>query len=926
MPVSPSQFMAPGASTTSSGFADALGRRSLAFDREEGAMLERLAVRPELSAFEPMLRERVDRVAGLEDERLARPRMVHREADGTLTVVSEFVPGSRLSDLLDIASDQACAPGVDAAFGFLLDALPALCALHAGAGFPHGALSPARIVLTPAGQVVLLDAIYGGALEHLRYSRRTLWTDFGVATPPTAGAPRLDIAGDIAQLVLSAMMLVLGRPLYVDEYPAAVPRVMQEVEEVAQIRGSAPFAAAFQAFLQRGLPLANRQPFASADDALIEIRSLAAELGVEGCRRALVDFIQQMEPSASQAAPPVDLDSVLSTLETYGLDEPGEGLEIVDPPLEENEYQEEAVDPDIKEIDLEALVGDEPPPDIQREFDDVPVEHAAAGASGIDAPEDPPAEEHTAIPEPEVPAPPPSVRSKRARRTRSARARKDKLRSAAAPAPLLTEKPVPPKVAEERRTTKEDAARAEEPDDRKGKNEEAPQGISPPRPVMPPKPTPTPSSGSWLVPPDRADAFAPPVPNEPIDPPFMPPRPIHVLTPPPPAAGIVAPPAPSLQPGIAPPPPGLAPLQSGISPPPGLGPLQSGNVLLPPPPSSPVPPPWSAAPPPAPPPPAPIGLALPQAPAPMAPVKLKEPAHKPRTARPAPAVADIYSAPPPPPSGGTGTSEFPWKLAVGALAATAVLIVGGRALMTSSSPAAADDRPAVAATAPPSAQPKAAPPRATEAAPAPSAAAEGRLEVETQPAGARVLIDGRPAGESPLTLDKVPIGRHTVTLISPAGTVKRSVRVEAGRTAKLDVPIFSGWVGIFAPFVVEVAEAGRVIGTTEEPRIMLSPGRHELTLTNRELGFRAVEAVEIEPGEVRSVTLDPRGTVNLNASPWAEVWLDGKKLGDTPLAGLQLPLGTRELAFRHPDFGERLVTVTVKGNAPAALSVDMTKR
>ena len=31
------------------------------------------------------------------------------------------------------------------------------------------------------------------------------------------------------------------------------------------------------------------------------------------------------------------------------------------------------------------------------------------------------------------------------------------------------------------------------------------------------------------------------------------------------------------------------------------------------------------------------------------------------------------------------------------------------------------------------------------------------------------------------------------------------------------------------------------------------------------------------------------------------------------------------VSFRHPDFGERKVTVTVKGNAPAALSVKMTK-
>jgi hypothetical protein len=151
------------------------------------------------------------------------------------------------------------------------------------------------------------------------------------------------------------------------------------------------------------------------------------------------------------------------------------------------------------------------------------------------------------------------------------------------------------------------------------------------------------------------------------------------------------------------------------------------------------------------------------------------------------------------------------------------------------------------------------------------------------------------------------------------------VRIEGGRTLKLDVPIFSGWVGVFAPFVVEVAEGGRVIGTTEEARLMLSAGRHELTLTNRDLGYRSVETVDIEPGEVRSISLDPRGTVNLNASPWAEVWIDGKKAGDTPLAGLQLPLGLQELTFRHPQFGERKVTVTVKGNAPVALSVNMVK-
>jgi hypothetical protein len=242
----------------------------------------------------------------------------------------------------------------------------------------------------------------------------------------------------------------------------------------------------------------------------------------------------------------------------------------------------------------------------------------------------------------------------------------------------------------------------------------------------------------------------------------------------------------------------------------------------------------------------------------------------------------------------------------------AVLIVGGRLYLGGSSGSVSAG--AASSTA------------ATAAAGASAAAATteaGRLEIETQPAGARILLDGKPAGESPLTLEAVPAGRHTVTFVTASGAVKRTVRIEAGRTARLDVPIFSGWVGIFAPFVVEVAEAGKVIGTTEESRLMLSPGRHELTLTNRELGYRSVQSVDIEPGEVRSLTLDPRGAVNVNAKPWAEVWVDGRKAGDTPLANLQLPLGTRELVLRHPQYGERRVTVTVKGNAPTALSIDM---
>ena len=53
--------------------------------------------------------------------------------------------------------------------------------------------------------------------------------------------------------------------------------------------------------------------------------------------------------------------------------------------------------------------------------------------------------------------------------------------------------------------------------------------------------------------------------------------------------------------------------------------------------------------------------------------------------------------------------------------------------------------------------------------------------------------------------------------------------------------------------------------------------------------------------------------------------MDGKKLGDTPIANIRVPLGTREFVFRNPAYGERKVTATVRADQPAAIGVDFTR-
>ena len=86
------------------------------------------------------------------------------------------------------------------------------------------------------------------------------------------------------------------------------------------------------------------------------------------------------------------------------------------------------------------------------------------------------------------------------------------------------------------------------------------------------------------------------------------------------------------------------------------------------------------------------------------------------------------------------------------------------------------------------------------------------------------------------------------------------------------------------------------------------------------------ETVEVKPGEVKALSYEPKGTVNLNATPWAEVFVDGQRIGETPLANVPVTIGTREFVFKHPDYGEKRATVQVTLGETVLVNVDMTKQ
>jgi hypothetical protein len=208
----------------------------------------------------------------------------------------------------------------------------------------------------------------------------------------------------------------------------------------------------------------------------------------------------------------------------------------------------------------------------------------------------------------------------------------------------------------------------------------------------------------------------------------------------------------------------------------------------------------------------------------------------------------------------------------------------------------------------------------------------GSLLVQSDPPGAHVTVDGVDHGLAPVSVADLTPGDHEVVLQAEGGTpVRQHVMIQAGVTSSVLAPVstaapgpVSGWVTVKAPFTLELRESGRLLGTTDAERIMMSAGRHDLELVNETLGYRATRTVQVPPGKTASLAIElPEGTLNVNASPWAEVWIDGRRVGETPIGNLQVPIGPHEIVFRHPQLGEKRQAVSITLNAPVRLSVDM---
>jgi len=131
----------------------------------------------------------------------------------------------------------------------------------------------------------------------------------------------------------------------------------------------------------------------------------------------------------------------------------------------------------------------------------------------------------------------------------------------------------------------------------------------------------------------------------------------------------------------------------------------------------------------------------------------------------------------------------------------------------------------------------------------------------------------------------------------------------------------SGGVRLVTPIELKVLEGDRVLGSSADGPIVTSAGTHQLDLINTALGYRSRYTVTFKTGEIAALNVTvPNGRLSVNAQPWAGVWVDGRGLGETPIANIDMPIGEHEIVFRHPQLGEKKQTVVVRADAPTRVS------
>jgi hypothetical protein len=201
--------------------------------------------------------------------------------------------------------------------------------------------------------------------------------------------------------------------------------------------------------------------------------------------------------------------------------------------------------------------------------------------------------------------------------------------------------------------------------------------------------------------------------------------------------------------------------------------------------------------------------------------------------------------------------------------------------------------------------------------------ASGTLAVETLPAGAEVHVDGELVGFAPVRAEDLRPGEHVVLVRNAVASVERRVTIEPAQTVDLSVPL-SGWLAVTASLPLDVFDGEVRIGSSRDRRLAVAAGRRHLVFLNEAVGFRLETDLDITAARVTNIPVSlPNGWVSVTSDVPADVRVDGKPVGRTPVPSLELPLGMHEVTVSHPRYGDQTFTVLVAIGTPTRVNATL---
>ncbi len=203
------------------------------------------------------------------------------------------------------------------------------------------------------------------------------------------------------------------------------------------------------------------------------------------------------------------------------------------------------------------------------------------------------------------------------------------------------------------------------------------------------------------------------------------------------------------------------------------------------------------------------------------------------------------------------------------------------------------------------------------------------VEIDSNPKGADVILDGKEAGKTPITLTGLTYGQHMI-VVKKDGYVQYSTSLNVNSTEKkilqVNLTPFSGELKVYSnPSVAEVYLDNVLLGYTPFDKSGISVGEHTLKIVKDAYNpWEQKIVVKKDMAKKVVVDLTRLGTLKLSSLPFdgSKVYIDGVYRGDTPL-NITLPIGTHKIVFKMDGYSDKEKTITLLSGDVKDITIDM---